>query len=93
MKLPIETEPDPEKEVDWPKDAVFEYDRFGGKIMVWPGQGVWVKDCVTGKPVLKENTKSFRQGKDKFYYLTKGSVPPASDLADDLIPSKWDEDS
>jgi len=93
MKLKIEIEPNPDKKPAWPKDAVFEYDRFGTKIMTWPRREMWVKDCVTGKILRKEFAKPFRRGKENFYYLENGTPAPADDFSDNLIPSRWDEDN
>jgi len=92
MKLPVETEPNPDKKPNWPEDAVFDYDGWGTKIMVWPRRELWVKECINGKVIRKELAKVFRRDKQNFYYLEKGVKPPADDFAESLIPSRWDED-
>ncbi len=92
MKLKTELEPNPGKGPDWPVDAVFEFDRYGSKIMIWPRQEIWVKECVSGKIIRKEFAIPFRRDKENFYYLERGAAPPAEDFSSSLIPSKWDEE-
>lgn len=93
MKLKIEFEPNPDKKQEWPEYCMFEYDGFGTKIMVWPRRELWVKECLSGKIIRKEFTKIFRRDKKNFYYLEKGATPPGDDFAENLIPSRWDEDN
>jgi len=93
MKLKIEIEPNPDKDPSWPENAVFEYDRFGTKIMTWPRNELWVKECVTGKIIRKEFVRVFRRDKENFYYLERGTPAPTDDFAENLIPSRWDEDN
>ena len=95
MKLKVEVEvkekPEPQAESIWPADAIFEYDGWGTKIMIHPRRELWVKECTKGKIIRKENSIPFRRDKENFYYIERGTVPPADDWAESLIPSKWDE--
>jgi len=93
MKLKTEVEPDPEEKPDWPAGSVFEYDRFGAKILAGSRKDIWVKECIKGEIIRKEFAKVFRMDKENFYYLKKDAIPPGDDFSDNLIPSNWDEEN
>ena len=92
IRLPVHKEID-DSFTEWPKDSMFEYTRFGEKVMIYPRNEIWVKDCLTGDPVKKDKTYVYRRdSRDNFFYVKKDNTEPIDEGIAELIPSRWDED-
>ena len=96
IQLEIEeeiAEDDPNHAPVFPGNAMFEYSRFGEKIMVFPHNEIYVKECISGRIVNKKLVRPFRRDdKGNFYYKLKTDPTPVSDASYDLFPSTWEED-
>jgi len=89
IKLPVSNEQEEKAQ----EEEQFEYNRFGVKIMIYPREEQWVKDCLTGQPIRKEDAIVFRRdANDNFYYVRRNNTEPIDEGMVDLIPSRWDED-
>lgn len=91
VELEVEVEEEV-KELEFPKESMWEFSRFGEKIMIFPENEVYVKECIQGRTVNKKLTRPFRRDdRGNFYYKLKTDEAPSEDGGTDLFPSIWDE--